>query len=173
MISPMNQTVTTADPNTQRVIQELASVINDVELRLHLVRVGLAQAFPQLSPTLGLSNATSPGANILGGFGTAGIGSPALGIHAGIPGLVNSPANVLSLLNPLHALLSPNAPLNTANFAMIPGLLEAVIQRNTLGLQGLPFNGIGTPTGYGTTPSITGVTTPFGINPASLAPFRW
>lgn len=40
---------TPMDPNASRVIEELASVINDVELRLQAVKFGLAQAFPQIA----------------------------------------------------------------------------------------------------------------------------
>ncbi len=195
MITPNIQTYASAsaDPNTQRVITELASVLNDVELRLHLVRVGLSQAFPQL--------AQSPVSNPMAGVNQQQLlasfmnpaTTPATGIGA-IPG--TSPS--LQTINPFGlnpAVLAQLAMtrglgfgVNTAN--PIEATLATLFQQGNLGVNPLvnPLGNVATgqtfganplaalfgiPQGIGVPSGLAGVNTPFGLREVSSAPFRW
>lgn len=135
------------DPNTQRAIEELAFVLNDVEQRLHLIRMNIAQAMP------------TPGWH---GFGAQFPQAPGL---FPVPSAFGFGANVPSiqtlLANPvlLHQFLAANvAKLHTGG---IPAAAYGAIPS---------FGGI-SPFG-----SPVGVSAPFGIQSpfqAPFAPFRF
>lgn len=100
------------DPNTSRLIEETAAVVNDVDQRLTALKVGLSQALPHLAPVLlwkeqlALSNpiarTQAPGAfgsPMTGGFGSpfsgqGGFGSPfGSPFNAGIFGQIGPQVN--------------------------------------------------------------------------------
>lgn len=76
------------DPNTQRAIEELALVINDVEQRLQLIRMSIAQAAPNSWPSFGHGSFPPTGS-----FGF-GLGGNVPSVH----GLLSNPAILQQLL---------------------------------------------------------------------------
>lgn len=55
MISPTGYPTSNLDPNMTRAIEELAHVINDVDQRMQLVKLGLVQSFPHLAASFGVN----------------------------------------------------------------------------------------------------------------------
>lgn len=93
------------DPNANRVIEELASVLIDVEQRLQTVKFGLAQAFPHLAPAIQQRRMTPYGAELgaLAGFPLAGAPQLAPGFAqfgAGSPVMAPSPYGFPPQLGP-------------------------------------------------------------------------
>lgn len=65
MITQNGFTTTNLDPNMSRAIEELAHVINEVEQRVQLVKLGLVQGFPHLAAPLLARSAITPGLGTL------------------------------------------------------------------------------------------------------------
>lgn len=92
------------DPNVSRAIEEIARVINEVEQRVQLVKLGLIQNFPHLALPLGMQRGP------LGAFGSPFLGSAPS--WSGVPvspfstNLYGSPG-VMTPLNNLAASLAP------------------------------------------------------------------
>lgn len=136
------------DPNALRAIEQISHVINDIEQRLQIVRVALAQSVPatglgQVGATLGQT--PTPFGQPFTGFGAT---NPLFA-----PGLQNPWALLQSAAsNPvvLQQLLAMSQ--HTGSFYGLPAGVP----------MGAPF---GVPTGFGA----PGVIAPFG-NPGFLAP---
>jgi hypothetical protein len=134
------------DPNTQRAIEELALVINDVEQRLQLIRMGIAQAVPAW-PSFGAGHPTFPQTPSLftpGGFGIAGL--------SGIGGVPN-----------LQAILS--------NPVLLQQLLAANVAKLHAGVPPTAYGGVPSFGGVSPFGSPVGVNAPFGFQSPFQAPF--
>lgn len=147
MFPSQNLSAMPLDPNTQRAIEELALVINDVEQRLQLIRMGLAQAVPTW-PGIGAGHTPFPVTPNLfapGGFGMGGL-----------PGIGGTPSLQALLQNPLllQQILAANvAKLHTGG---IPPATYGHVP---------PFGGV-SPFG-----GPLGVNAPFGFQSPFQAPF--
>jgi len=74
-----------ADPNVNRIIEDTVQIVNDVDTRLQALKVGIAQAFPHLAPTIAAQDIQSRllASRIANpGFGAPGV-SPFVG--SGLP----------------------------------------------------------------------------------------
>lgn len=157
---------TPVDPTTLRAIEQISHVINDIEQRLQIVRVALAQSVP----ASGFSQPNTP-VNPFAAFGQLG----QLG-QAGSPFGQTSPA--FGQTNPFvgAGLQNPWALLQSlaSNPVVLQQLMALSQQMGSLyGVpSGVPATPFGIPTGFGN----PGVIAPFGANPGFLAqttPFRF
>lgn len=147
MISPTSFGSPQVDPNSLRAIEQISHVINDIEQRLQIVRVALAQSVPSMP------------------FGTnplASLGTTTPWGHLS-PTLSGSPVNPLALqqlqhLQQIQQLMALN-PLVGSPYSGVPS--------------SLPFGssfGAGFPTTFPGVGSPFGTATPFGASPT---PFRF
>lgn len=120
MITQNGFTTTNLDPNMSRAIEELAHVINEVEQRVQLVKLGLVQGFPHLAAPLLARSALTPGLGTLpnlplGLSPYVGLGQPswtptpgiapagyALGSIFGAPGVTTPFSNLTAPYSPFR-----------------------------------------------------------------------
>ena len=145
MLAPPNLG-TPLDPNTQRALEELAFVINDVEQRLQLIRMGLAQNAPAWPGSFAQGIPQIPQASFQGPFPSVGNGVGNLQTLLSNPLLLQQLLATQGRVPPVMGI--PNVPFGGSPFQATA-----------------PFQG-GSPFG-----SPVGVSAPFGITSPFQAPF--